>query len=541
MLKKIGLSSLIVILIFLIALILRFWNLGYSDYQGDEIKALFTPEENENSWSYLLDQRKGPNQFLVTWAVRNFSDNYQNYFIVRLPFAFAGFLSVVVFYLIARKIFNKKIALISSVFFATNGFLVALSRIVQYQSFVILFGLLSIYLYLMFRERAKIPYLYGIFALLAISILFHYDGVFFGVFVGILVLTDLFWKFWREKTKQIRANLEETSKFAHVPLKKLLRHLLLSSLVFIFLIASFYIPFILNLSEQTLNYWSGRITGNVSTKVSSSYYLFQVYQPIYAVHFYTLFSILGLVLGIYPIFTFLLLRVVKTKLPKLLSDPINWRFVGVLIWFLVAFLFMEVLVSVPGTHVYTYLVPLMIVMGFGIGLSIDKLSDFFKGRVLSLFRFIYIFAIIIVGTFLFLQSWTIYVDHNKEYPWQEKEFLIYRLPNPSLSYHLSLFGFPYNRGWQQVSEIVKDTTNFYTSNERDSISRYYIKLKKDKDRLGYYVFLENSQRFENRITNKRVLAWISENAPFKEWVNPSGNKTIIYLIPNDFMQLLPTE
>ena len=54
-----------------------------------------------------------------------------------------------------------------------------------------LFGLLGIYLYQLFRERKEFKFIYLSFISFAISILFHYDGVFFGIPVFIFFLQDI--------------------------------------------------------------------------------------------------------------------------------------------------------------------------------------------------------------------------------------------------------------------------------------------------------------------------------------------------------------
>jgi len=100
-------ANLILIIILLLGgFALRFINLGYSDYQGDEIKAFFNPKEDGDYIQFLLDQRKGPNQFLVTGAIKGFTNNFENYFLTRLPFAMAGILSIYVFYLVVKRLFN---------------------------------------------------------------------------------------------------------------------------------------------------------------------------------------------------------------------------------------------------------------------------------------------------------------------------------------------------------------------------------------------------------------------------------------------------
>ena len=115
------------------AVILRLFNLGYSDYQGDEIKALYLPEDGQNFFSYLMDQRKGPVQFIVTYLLKFLNPDYTNQLVIRLPFALAGILSVFFLYKLVQIHFRKRAALISALLLGSNGFFVAFSRIVQYQ------------------------------------------------------------------------------------------------------------------------------------------------------------------------------------------------------------------------------------------------------------------------------------------------------------------------------------------------------------------------------------------------------------------------
>jgi hypothetical protein len=52
--------------VFLAGMILRIVNLGYSDYQGDEIKAFYLPAPGQSIPEFLFTQRKGPLQFIIT-------------------------------------------------------------------------------------------------------------------------------------------------------------------------------------------------------------------------------------------------------------------------------------------------------------------------------------------------------------------------------------------------------------------------------------------------------------------------------------------
>ena len=496
LLSKIKPSLIFLIVIFSFALFNRFYNLGYSDYQGDEIKAFFNPKADGDFFKFLIDQRKGPNQFLVTGLIKGISNNYQNYFVTRLPFAVAGFLSVIVFYLITLKFFNKRTATWATIFFATNGILVAFSRIAQYQSFVILFGLLGILFYQKYNENKKNYFISFSLVSISISILFHYDGVFFGIPIFVWIIKDLFFN----KTGDT---------------KKYLVNLGIALLLFLALLASFYIPFILNLTDKTKEYWLGRISGDVSTKISSSYYLFSVYQPIYAARIYILLSVLGILMGLFNRF--------KKRTEKS-------EFLTLMIWILIPFAFMEGLVSIPGTHIYTYLIPVMILMGFGI----DKLMEMTTKKYLigigdSLMLLLFLF--------LALQTNTIFVDHKGEYPWQEKKFLIFTLNKPTPIFHLSMFGFPYNREWQEISKILEsDQTSYFSTNERVALTRFYLNNPKDNNKAKFFVYIENPQTFTNEITNPRTKSWASKNSPIKEFTTVSGNKVKIYQIDSPINQ-----
>ena len=105
------------LIIITLTIILRVINLGYSDFQGDEIKALFLPDSGSSNIEFLLDQRKGPIQFVVTYLLKFIDPTYTNQPLIRLPFAIAGILSVVYFYKLLQNLYNPKIAFYASFFF----------------------------------------------------------------------------------------------------------------------------------------------------------------------------------------------------------------------------------------------------------------------------------------------------------------------------------------------------------------------------------------------------------------------------------------
>lgn len=531
-----------VIVLFVVAGFLRLYNLGYSDYQGDEIKALYNPKE-ATSVKFFLEQRKGPMQFLVTAGLKSVSNDYRNRTLVRLPFALAGLGSVIIFYYLSKSLFNEKIAFYSSIFFATNGFLIAFSRLVQYQSLVIFFGLLAIYLTKKYVDLLQPPrtilkprYLILASISLALSILSHYDGVFFiPIILGILLpcLASIF-----------HPAISSTPHHNN----SVLKHLSTSTVLFLLLTGAFYIPFALNIAQSTTDYWAGRISGDVSGKISSSRYLFSVYQPIYVLHVYTILGIVGL--GFLSFMT--LYKIFPKILGKLLShihqsdefkgahSPFNLLIlVSLLAWFLIPFILLEVFIYIPGTHIYAYLIPMFLLMGFALfhaDLISRKILNKFASSISSIFATIArpgISACIwLLFIFLTLQSYYVFVEHTYEYPWQNKKFLIWTLPKPSLFYHLSVFGFPYNRYWDEIGDYIRSDKKsaFYTTNERVSISRYHILLEKDGEKAGYYIYINNPQTFTNEITNERIAIWMQNNPPILQYKNKDRVVSKVYLV-----------
>ena len=168
--KRLSIFFLIVVTIFL-----RFDNLGYSHFYGDETKTFYL-DKTKTALEFFLDQRKGPVQFIVSWIVEKLTGGYYELY-QRLPFALASSLSVLVFYFLLKKLFSDnpekdKIAILSTFLFSINGFFIAFGRTVQYQSFLILFGLTAILLFLYKRTILS-----GIF--IGLSFLSHYDAIFF--------------------------------------------------------------------------------------------------------------------------------------------------------------------------------------------------------------------------------------------------------------------------------------------------------------------------------------------------------------------------
>ncbi len=518
---------------------LRISNLGYSDYQGDEIKALFIKENlSDSTWYFLLTQRKGPIQYLITYLLKFYDPTYSDEYLIRFAFAAAGIAAVFFFYKFVKLHFSEKVAFYAALFVATNGLFVAFSRIVQYQSFVILFMVLALYFFsLAVKKKSwEIGGIYLGFIFWALSILSHYDGVLIFPFAAYLLFAWL--------RKETFAVFKITN----------LKHLIVSGVIFLVMLGSFYIPFIEEIDHYTKSYWQGRISGE-GGKTSDSSYLFSIYQPIYVLHLYRLLFVLGLAKLATKLLTpqtFTEIALLKTKklagvLLLLLDDRLQ-KAAALLAWILVPIIFLEVLVTIPGTHIYTYLLPATIMLGFGLVFIEDVVCWVVKlitksAKLVVVGRYIVYTGIVVLFSFIFVQSYAVFVDHTQEYPWEEEQFFIWTLNKPSPVFHLSLFGFPYYRSWDGIGAYIHNgpvpplpcpgatlysenagcwlepgkRVEHYTSNERNSISRHYVSFPKESDAAGYYVHIVNPQSLSNEVLNDKSAYWAKYYPPV--WIS----------------------
>ncbi len=499
---------------------LRLFNLGYSDFQGDEIKALYLPEPTQNFITFVLDQRKGPLQFVVTYLLKFVDPLYKNQLLMRLPFALANIFAVYFFYQLVKLLFGKRAGFYAALLMSVSGFIVAFGRIVQYQSFVLLLMVLALYQFALALKYDAHKYLGIFFGFLfwTFSILFHYDGVFIAPF-AFYFISQWFFKYVKADKKAA---------------KTLVFSLLLSGL----LLAGFYVPFILTLSRDTIGYWQLRIEGEVGKK-ASSLFLFDLYQPILAKWFYLALSLFGTII--------IYIRVFGKKLPDLKLNSLSEKIWGLdnkssiylflTAWFLMPFLFLEVYVAVPGTHIYTYLMPLFIVMGIGV----DGLLNFLETRMSKKYLIypFYLFAALF-SVFLYIQSFWLFIDNSVEYPWSPKKFWFWTLPTPSIEYNLSIFGFPYYRNWEGISDFTKQYPEIgaYSTNEKKAISGYFISLPKNADSAGFYVQIEAPQSFSSSSGSNKASYWMQKYEPIFTLTRSGVALVRVYIMqPGDLLTI----
>ncbi|RUR72133.1 ArnT family glycosyltransferase [Chlorogloeopsis fritschii PCC 9212] len=463
---------------------LRLINIGYSNYQGDEIKALYRPQDGQSMLNFLLTQRKGPIQFLVTYLMSFINPDYDNEFLLRLPFTIASIFAIYFFYKFVKIEFGQKIALYSSLFVSLNGLFVAFARIVQYQSFVILFSVLALYFFSLSTKYYgwRIYGLYLGMLLWGLSILAHYDGIFIAPFVFYLVYR------WYVNSRNN---------------KQTIKHLIYATTIFLASLSVFYIPFFLSISESTKEYWVDRI----SKQSVSSTKTFMTYNPLFLIYIYAVLGLMGLF--------------------KIKENS------SVVLWFLFPLIALETLVGNPGTHIYTYVIPFCILMAFGL----EEFHSFLKKRFFNQSKYISVFIVSTIYISSFLFSHLLFIDNKQEYPWENKNFFFLNFKRQSRQ---SLFGFPYYRHWEKVELYLESakSNGYFITNEKKSITRYYIPgnfknlelYPYDSNSTGeiYVIYIRNPQSGNKKILDKEQSYWEERYQPVKTFSNHGRIVTTIY-------------
>ena len=188
---KLKLSKLLV-LILLVGLLLRIYDLPSESVSFDEAVTLDLIEHPNSDYGnppvYYL--------FLDCW-IKLFGDKE---FVIRLPSAIFGALSILVLYYLTNLAFNKKIALLSAFIFSINPFHIHLSQQARMYSLFTLFSLLSLsYFFKVLKEERKMDwFFYFVFNLLN---LYTYYFAIFVLFAEFLYFT-LFNKDFKQKSKK---------------------------------------------------------------------------------------------------------------------------------------------------------------------------------------------------------------------------------------------------------------------------------------------------------------------------------------------------
>jgi hypothetical protein len=482
--KNTALTVITIVTLVIAAGFIRFNHLGYHEFQDDEKKALIRLEENQSTFEFFMQQRKGPIQWFVAQIPLLITDNPRNEFAQRFPFTLANLLSVLVFYFFIHKITKNKVAaFFSAMLFSVSGFMVGFSRISQYQSLNLFFSLLSLYFYFDMVGKKKNLLRSGILGTLffCLSLLSHWDAVF--ILPAIVYFFVLYLK---------RTDVDKKEKKLFV-LKNIFMGLLI--------LLPFLIPYTYNQLgiQKNVNYFNTRVGLSDYTFLEHKF-IFDLYNPFFAFEIYI---------------TILLISLFFIK-------KNHWVFA----WFILNLLLIRVFMAKPGTHIYNYLIPIMVISGIAI-------NELMKKSKKLLFKVPVIAIMLLSISVLYYQSYMIFVDHSKEYPWDGKAIFNKEIDE---YYHKEVltFGFPHFRNWKEVNKLVAaDPDNCsYISNEGKEISQFYMDTKYGviKNRKCYYIVVIKRPFISTRQNTN--FAQVVGKSPIYKYNKGEETLTKVYKVRN---------
>lgn len=422
-----------VLFVVVIAAAVRFPSLAYSEFQGDEAVILRRAAQalaGDDQELYL--HQKGPVEILVPmslWALTGTVNEWQ----ARVPFALAGLLAVVVVMALTERLFGDDAAPIGGLLVAINGFLVAFSRIVQYQNLVVVLGGLALLALLRYRDSHNRAYLMLSALFMGFGLLTHYDAVLWGPAV-LVVIGEVLVRSKAEGKPSVQSILVGT---------------IAAGLVGIVVLGLFYVPFVRDpMFARTYAYLAGgRLGGSIYHNSLMSVWRMS-----------TFYNALVYVVGLASlVFLAVVLRVGKLA---------AW------VSFLVPFVFYCFIVADPRTHIYTFYPAAAMLAGGAFSGTVRTLPrkwriPFTAGTTLwCLFSAGYL-----VVAFL---------NHQVEYKrdWPESRHPLY--PVPFMDEELppyGHFGFPYRAGWKAVESLYAEgvMSGTYASNEEPEITTWYVR------------------------------------------------------------------
>lgn len=483
---------------------LRLTYLGSAEFQGDEarpvILAAGVPVGQDE---ILLLNWKGPVEVLLPAGPLTLTGQIDEW-TARLACALAGVGIILGGYLLARRMFagngGTALGLVAAAILTVDGLLIGFSRILQYQSIVVLMMLGAIWCGWCVYTGTPHPrrYLVGAAVCTAIALLAHYDGVF--------VLPVLVWLVvaggWRHGWRPAQW----------------LRLLALPALSGAGLLLSFYLPFALNerFGGNTIAYLNRRIEGGEQEASSilfnhlASYFYPQAAFYNLTFQFHTLALLLagGLLawigrylrprwLGTTLAALLLVGSLLLVQAPERFALPggLNWALLAfglplaglllapatpaglrtLLLWFTPAFVAMSFIIAKPGTHFYTISTPAALL----IALAMVQAGHWLRER-----RWAWLQVPLASSgvALLLLSAFYLYLNFVRLVPEYYRVFPAARLDLFRASYgevvpETSYFGFPHRDGWKVIGELYRQgiLDGDYDSNVKKVVTGWYTR------------------------------------------------------------------
>lgn len=483
-----------ILLVAAVAASFRFVNLGYSELQGDEARAVLMAHELGRSRSpeILLLHKKGPLEVVLPAGTLRLGDGREG--TARLPFAIAGFLGVLAVLALGTRLWGFRAGFVAAMLLAVDGYLIAFARIVQYQSLVFLFSALAVWCAWRFHQRApdgdRLLLVAGL--CLGFGSWAHYEMVFAAPPVAWLALA--------------RGRAERW------PARTWVRRLAPPALLALAVAAAFYVPFARHphfaetrayILERRVGSPPYNMLGDFFQRASfynASYYVALMGAALVATVIARLRSAwgwAGAALGLawaaafgvlvarpawfafgpadadprrsLAILVFLPVAVAVFAAPRV---DARWR--AVWLWLLGPFFAAGFLVQKPHTHFYTLLPAWALLVGWGVDRGLRRLAALPRADVTRPAATLAGAALVAVFA---LHQWWVFVNHTPEYKrvFPRARLAGYWQPFGDTPPRGGYFGFPYRAGWNSVRALFEAgvLSGDYDSNEEPLITGWY--------------------------------------------------------------------
>lgn len=485
------------LILLLVAALFRLPNLGYSEFQGDEARAMLRAAEVlQGNDEVLFLHKKGPVEILLPALLYGLSGRI-NEWVARLPFALAGLSAVAALYLLGRRLLGPRAAWLAAMLAAIDGYFVAFSRIVQYQSVVLLTTGLALFCTHRFYQREDDRPVYLLLGALfaAVGLLAHYEGFF--------ALPGMAYLLWAKARRQGQGWGQ--------PLRWAAPPLLLGAI----LAGGFYLPFLLHPHFRQTAIYLGekRVGGSLLYNNLADFFLRSTF---YNASYYILLLILALVTGLilqlrraYPRPHWLAPLLALAGLAAIVLWPQAWQagrtslslvvfilIAGALLlarrvsderrllilWFSAPALLYFFLILKVHTHYYVAFPAWLLIAGSALDQAIAALQVGAGLRAAPARRWILPACVtggvawyLICGYYIY---WA-FIQHDPEYyrTYPQHRLALYWMPCGDRLPRGGYFGFPYRTAWKAVgglyaAGILQGT---YSSNQEDLVTNWYTR------------------------------------------------------------------
>ncbi|MCP4166870.1 MAG: phospholipid carrier-dependent glycosyltransferase [Chloroflexi bacterium] len=496
---------LILMLFLVIAAFFRLVALGYSEFQGDEIKAMVPAARALEGFEQALifQRKKGPAEILLPMLLWRLSGTTTEAF-ARLPFAFAGIMTITTGYLAGMRLSSVHVGLVAGFLLVFNGFLLAFSRIVQYQAIVIWMSALAMYCAWQWCDTQHNRWAMLAALFLGAGLLAHFDAVIVVPALIYIAIVSIFKE--REVNGKDRRGRIWTLGIATV--------------VLVLVTGLFFVPYFLSPQANVTGAYLGSRIGAelIKNKLEGFIWYSVLYNSFYYVALLTVLLIGWLIWTYYKnrwirclpggqywvpaivvlVFTALLVRPMLfgpdrsefaaiimfiILMGAFLSPQLSVAERSVVLWFSAGFIGYNFLIGDPRTHIYTVMVPWILLAA----LTVTMIWGAARSKLLA--RPLVVFSAFILGLLIGGYLFMLYLRTDVEYvqDWPASRSTLYWAPEPYASRKPTkgLFGFVHRSGWKAVGALFDsgDLEGTFATNEKPEIPLWYAPTAVRTNRL----------------------------------------------------------